>query len=99
MSVISNIKYIKLYFKISPLIDQLQREFTMKLSTNMVIQVVATLAQLVNQLGGVVPVKYQTVILAVLSGVQGVTAAISHFSNPDGTPAKVAYVPPAEPKV
>jgi hypothetical protein len=94
MGLVTNVKYVKLYFKISPIIDILKGQLSMKFSTNMVIQVVATLAQLVNQLGGVVPAKYQTVILAVLSGVQGVAAAIAHYNNPDGTSAKVAYIPP-----
>ena len=92
MSLIGNIKYVKLYFKISPLLDQLKGEMSMKISTNMILQVIATGMQLVNQLGGIVPSKYQTLVLAVLSAAQGVIGAIAHFSNPDGTTANVAYV-------
>lgn len=94
MSLIGNVKYIKLYFKISPLIDTLQKECSMKLTTNVVIQILATVGQLVNQLSPVVPEKQRTLVLAVLAAVQGVVAAVAHYSNPDGTNASAAYVKP-----
>ena len=37
--------------------------------------------------------KSQATLAAVVGGLQGIAALVAHFSNPDGTPASVAYIP------
>ena len=63
----------------------------MKLSVNVVIQVLSSIAQIVNLASGIVPAKYQVYILATLSAIQGLTGVLVHFSNTDGTSQKIAY--------
>ena len=93
MGWVSNIKYIKLYFRISPLLDDLKGELKMKLSVNVILQILATLMQIVNQMGGLVSPRYQTLVLGILSVAQAAIGVVAHFVNPDGTSAKVAYEP------
>lgn len=95
------IKEIKLYFKLRPILKTLGNQLkelekpNVKLSVNAVIQICGTLLQVVNAMGVLFPVgsSGQKWILASASAIQGVTAVLSHFSNPDGTSAKVAYGP------
>ena len=65
----------------------------MKFSVNGVIQLIGTLAQTVNALGAFVPDKQKVYVAAALAALQGLSAVLAHFSNPDGTPASVAYTP------
>jgi len=68
----------------------------LKLSTNIITQILATGFQVLNLVGGFIPSKYQVWIAAILAGIQSATAIIAHESNPDGTPATQGYVKPVE---
>jgi hypothetical protein len=91
----TTLKEIRLYFKLRPYIAQLQKEMTMKLSTNMVVQVIATAVQAANAASPMFTPKVQGSIAAVVGVLQAISACIAHFSNPDGTPATTAYKPNA----
>ncbi len=96
MSVFSNLKWIKIYFKLSPIFDELGRELGMKFSWNLVFQIAATVVQGANMLGGILPPKAQGIITAGVTVLQAVVGLLAHFVNPDGTSAKTAYVPTVE---
>ena len=93
MGLMTDIRLIKLYFKVKPLLDQLEGVFKVKFSFNSIVQIVGIVGQIFNVVGGFVPSKYQGLIAGILAGVQGVTGAVAHFKNPDGTPATTPYVP------
>lgn len=71
----------------------LERASTMKLSWNLVFQTVATAAQYGNQALSIAPEKWKPGVALAIGLLQAVVAWRSHYSNPDGTPAKVAYLP------
>jgi hypothetical protein len=63
-----------------------------KFSWNMIFQGVAMAAQLMNQVGGILPAEWKEGAVLVIGAAQAVVAAIAHFRNPDGTPAALPYV-------
>ena len=63
----------------------------MKLSVNMVIQILGIIFQAINAMSDFFPDKALVASIAAL--IQAVIGVLSHFKNPDGTPATVAYVP------
>jgi len=63
----------------------------MKLSVNVIIQMLALVAQGVNATMNLLPPKVQFWSVVVLSAVQGLTGVLAHFANPDGTPASEPY--------
>jgi len=63
----------------------------MKLSTNMVVQVLGTLGQTINAFMDIIPPKYKPIAAAVIGTIQLWSALLGHKSNPDGTPATEAY--------
>jgi hypothetical protein len=64
----------------------------MKLSWNLLFQGLALVVQYGNQASGLVPQKYESVVALVVGLAQAAVAWKAHTSNPDGTPAAVAYV-------
>ena len=68
----------------------------MKLRWNMIAQLVGIILQLYNQYQSVIPEDFKPVVAAVIGILQGIAALVAHYSNPNGTPAVVAYVPPAK---
>ena len=56
------------------------------------IQTVAMILQILNALLGVVPDKYKPIVAGMIAAIQLIAGRIAHNSNPDGTPASVAYV-------
>ena len=66
----------------------------MKLSTNLIFQGIATAAQYGNQALAILPPKGQLVAALIIGLLQAAAAWRSHYYNPDGTPAKVAYTKP-----
>lgn len=66
----------------------------MKFSINMILQILMTAGQAGNAILDFVPAKTKPAVAAGLGIIQGVVGLIAHFSNPDGTNAKVAYIPP-----
>ncbi|MBN1567948.1 MAG: hypothetical protein JXA73_08870 [Acidobacteria bacterium] len=66
----------------------------MRLSVNMVIQILMTLLQAYNAVSDMLPDDWKGGAAAIMAIIQAVVAAIAHFKNPDGSSAKVAYIPP-----
>lgn len=66
-------------------------KFTFNL--NLCIQVLSTIAHVLNLAGGVFPEGSDTKakIMLGLAIVQGVSGSLAHYKNPDGTPAEDAY--------
>lgn len=87
------IREIRIYLKLRPYINRLKEELHMKFSWNMILQVIATAIQGVNAISGMLPHDQAAGVAVIVGVVQAVAAAIAHFSNPDGTSAKVAYIP------
>lgn len=66
----------------------------MKLSLNVIIQILATIIHAANMASGILPAKYQALVVLIVGLIQSVSALLAHFANPDGTPAITPYVPP-----
>lgn len=60
-------------------------------SVNVLIQMLALAAQGLNATMDLLPAKGKFWAMVGLSAVQGVTAVLAHFVNPDGTPAEAAH--------
>lgn len=65
----------------------------MKFRWNAVIQTIGTIGQAVNVISPMLPGDAQLSVAVTLAAVQGVTAMIAHFRNPNGTPATLPYIP------
>jgi hypothetical protein len=65
----------------------------MNFTTHSLIQTFGTMFQFINVAAPFVPPSGQKWVALGLGAVQGVCGLVSHFSNPDGTPSNVAYVP------
>lgn len=63
----------------------------MKFSVNVAIQMLALAAQGLNQTVDLLPPRGRFWAMVALSAVQGLTAVLAHFINPDGTPATEPY--------
>ena len=87
----SPITELRLYLRLRPYIAALQKEFKMKLSTNMIIQVLGTVVQVLNQVSTFLNPKERDTLAAVVGIIQAVAALMGHLSNPDGTPANQPY--------
>lgn len=92
MGIGTQIKIARVYFKIKPLLDQLEKEITMKFSTNMLLQILGTCGQIFNQVGGMIPTKYQGLVAGILGGTQLIVGGLAHYSNPDATPVSTPFV-------
>lgn len=73
---------LKLYFKLKPLVGQLQKDFKMKLSVNMVSQTLLTVIQILNIVSGILTPKGQAICAGVVGVIQAVISLIAHFSDP-----------------
>lgn len=62
------------------------------LSVNSVLQVLLLAAQGLNQAMDLLSPKMKFWAMVAMSAIQGTVGILAHFVNPDGTPAKVAYV-------
>lgn len=64
----------------------------MRLSVNVIVQLLATLGHGVAQMSDLLPSERQKLYAsATLAAIQGLVAVLAHFRNPDGTPARVPY--------
>lgn len=63
----------------------------MRFSVNLVIQVLALAAQAINATQDLLAPEARFWAMVALSGIQGVTAVLAHFANPDGTPVTEPY--------
>ena len=61
---------------------------------NLFIQGVASISQLVNQFGGLIPHEYVPYVTGGLTALQAVVGIVAHHYNTDGTPQVVAFIPP-----
>lgn len=68
----------------------------MKFSWNLITQVLGTIVQGANAVGGILPPDIKVTVALGVGVIQAIVALIAHFSNPDGTSAKSMYIPPAE---
>jgi len=64
----------------------------MKFSVNVAIQMLALVAQAINVTQDLLPERGKFWAMVGLSAVQGLTAVLAHFANPDGTPVEAPYV-------
>ena len=67
----------------------------MRLSLNIVIQILMLVCQAYNQISGMLPQEAREIATLVMGVIQAVAALLAHYRNPDGTPAATAYVKPA----
>jgi hypothetical protein len=65
----------------------------MKFSFNVIVQGLATAAQVFNAVSPLIDPDQRAKIAGIIAAAQAVTAAIAHFRNPDGTPAVMPYRP------
>ena len=56
------------------------------------IQILALVAQGLNASIDLLPGRGKFWAMVGLSAVQGLTAVLAHFANPDGTPAEAPYI-------
>jgi hypothetical protein len=57
----------------------------MKVSTHVIVQVLLMVVSIGTMISGQVPVKYQPLIVGLVSLAQGVIAWINHYYSPSGT--------------
>jgi hypothetical protein len=86
------IRELRIYVRLRPLINRFQELTKMKFSVNVMIQMLALAAQGINATQDLLPGKGKFWAMVALSVVQGATAVLAHFANPDGTPAEAPYV-------
>lgn len=86
------IRELRIYWRLKPYIKQLKGEFAMKLSWNMIIQVLATIAQALNVILDILPGKQKAIAATVIGVIQVIVARAGSLSNPDGTPAAAPYI-------
>ncbi len=86
------IREIRLWWRVRPVLERFQELTKMKFSVNVVIQMLALVAQGLNATQDLLPPKGKFWALVALSAVQGLTAVLAHFANPDGTPAQAPYI-------
>lgn len=95
LSPIQLLKLYKVYKKVDPQLKILQKEISgMTININAGIQILSTVAQIVNIVSPVIPDNKKIWATTVLSIIQALTALFAHYSNPDGTPAAEPFVSP-----
>jgi hypothetical protein len=86
------IRELRIWWRLRPLMEEFQELSKMKFSVNVAIQMLALVAQAINATQDLLPERGRFWAMVVLSAVQGVTAVLAHFANPDGTPAAAPYI-------
>jgi len=86
------LRELRIWLRLRPIMNSLQELTKMKFSVNVLIQMLALAAQGLNATMELLPGRGKFWAMVGLSAVQGVTAVLAHFANPDGTPAQVAYL-------
>lgn len=82
----SKFQLIRLYFKEKPILEQLQKEFKMKLNTHVVLQILALILQGVNQAVPILSPNGKYWATVIISGVQLVMGILAHLSDQAGNP-------------
>jgi len=86
------LRELRIWLRLRPMMKKFQELTRMKFSVNVAIQMLALAAQGLNATVELLPGRGKFWAMVGLSAVQGVTAVLAHFANPDGTPAQVAYL-------
>ena len=86
------IRELRIWRRLRPLINGFKELTKMRFSVNVAIQMLALLAQAINATQDLLPGRGKFWAMVLLSAVQGVTAVLAHFANPDGTPAAAPYI-------
>lgn len=86
------LRELRIWLRLRPMMNKFQELTGMKFSVNVAIQMLALAAQGLNATVELLPGRGKFWAMVGLSAVQGVTAVLAHFANPDGTPAQVAYL-------
>lgn len=86
------LRELRIWLRLQPIMNRFQELTKMKFSVNVLIQMLALAAQGLNATVELLPGRGKFWAMVGLSAVQGVTAVLAHFANPDGTPAQVAYL-------
>jgi hypothetical protein len=86
------LRELRIWLRLRPITNRFQELTKMKFSVNVLIQMLALAAQGLNATVELLPGRGKFWAMVGLSAVQGVTAVLAHFANPDGTPAQVAYL-------
>ena len=86
------LRELRIWLRLRPVMNKFQELTKMKFSVNVLIQMLALAAQGLNATMELLPGRGKFWAMVGLSAVQGVTAVLAHFANPDGTPAQVAYL-------
>lgn len=93
------IKELKIYWKLRPIIKQFKELTKMKFSLNVVIQILMLILQGYNQISDMLDPETRQVATLIMGIIQAVVALLAHYRNPDGTPAKAAYIPKPSSKI
>lgn len=64
----------------------------MTIKGHSITQILLMILHGINLFSGLVPPKYQPIVLFVIATLQGAVGVINHYYNPDGTTAKLPYV-------
>lgn len=86
------IRELRLWWRLRPYIRRMEELSKMKFSVNVAIQALAITAQAINATMDLLPPRGRFWAMVVLSAIQGLTAVLAHFVNPDGTPAQAPYI-------
>lgn len=93
---------IKLYWDLRPYVERFRELASMKLTTNVVGQILALILQALNQFGGLFPEQHKAKVALAIGLLQLVIGYLAHYSNTNGTPQEVpggkAAEPPEKPK-
>jgi len=82
----SKLDWIKLYFRERPILEKLQKEFSMKLNTHVILQIFGLVLQGVNQAEPILSPNGKFWATVVISGVQLIMAVLAHLSDQAGNP-------------
>src|SRR5579862_7811748 len=82
---------IRLYLKLRPDLNRLKELSRMKLSVNVIGQMILTGMHAANALSGFVPHNDQFYVASLLGLLQLAISVLAHFRNPDGSPASIPY--------
>jgi len=86
------IRELRLWWRLRPLLAQFEELTKMKVAVNVAVQMLALVAQGLNASIDLLPGRGKFWAMVGLSAVQGLTAVLAHFANPDGTPAQAPYI-------
>jgi hypothetical protein len=82
---------LRLYLKLRPDLNRIKELSRMKLSVNVVGQMLLTILHMGNLALGFVPAADKFYVTAALGFLQIVISVLAHYRNPDGSPASQPY--------